>query len=239
MGGRARSHAPSSRSRRTKSGWRFFRRLLVALVAAVAAWLILSVALLFALRSVDPPFTIVHLQRRVEAFWEREPYFKRYRFVPLERISPHLRHAVIAAEDGRFYLHRGIDWEEIRKVWEQEIPRGRLRGVSTITQQLVKNLFLTTYPIRKPAEFVLAPAAERILSKERILELYLNVVEWGRGIYGAEAAARHYYGIPAARLDREQAARLAACLPAPRTRRPEKMDSLSAEILERMSRMGW
>lgn len=239
MAGRAGGRARSSRLRRTSGVWRFFRRLLVALVAAVAAWLILSVALLVALRSVDPPFTVVHLQRRVEAFWEREPYLKRYRFVPLERISPHLRHAVIAAEDGRFYLHRGIDWEEIRKVWEQEIPRGRLRGVSTITQQLVKNLFLTTYPIRKPAEFVLAPAAERILSKERILELYLNVVEWGRGIYGAEAAARHYYGIPAARLDREQAARLAACLPAPRTRRPEKMDSLSAEILERMSRMGW
>lgn len=239
MGGRARSHAPSGRLRRHNAGWRFFRRLLLALVAAVAAWLILSVALLVALRRVDPPFTIVHLQRRVEAFWKREPYLKRYRFVPLARISPHLRHAVIAAEDGRFYLHRGIDWEEIRKVWEQEIPRGRLRGVSTITQQLVKNLFLTTYPIRKPAEFLLAPAAERILSKDRILELYLNVVEWGPGIYGAEAAARHYYGIPAARLEREQAARLAACLPAPRTRRPEKMDSLSAEILERMSRMGW
>lgn len=240
MAGWARGHGPRQPVRRkVGAASRFIRLLLLTLLAAVAAWLLVSVALLIALRWVNPPFTVVHLQRRIEALREKEPYFRRYRFVPLERISPQLRHAVIAAEDGRFYLHRGIDWEEIRKVWEREIPRGRLRGVSTITQQLVKNLFLTTYPIRKPAEFVLAPAAERILSKERILELYLNVVEWGRGIYGAEAAARHYYGIPAARLNREQAARLAACLPAPRTRRPEKMDSLSAEILDRMSRMGW
>lgn len=240
MVGRARARAHRGRlPRRTGRISRLLRRLALALAVAVAAWLILSLALLVALRWVDPPFTIVHLQRRLEALWEQEPYSKRYRFVPLERISPHLRHAVIAAEDGRFYLHRGIDWEEIRKVWEQEIPRGRIRGVSTITQQLVKNLFLTTYPARKPAEFLLAPVAERILSKNRILELYLNVVEWGRGIYGAEAAARHYYGVPASRLSREQAARLAACLPAPRSRRPEKMDSLSAEILDRMSRMGW
>jgi monofunctional biosynthetic peptidoglycan transglycosylase len=240
MPGPVRGRLETSRPRRQeRSISRFLRRLILTLVAAAAAWLIASVALLVVLRWVDPPFTIVHLQRRIESLWEDQPYQKRYQFVRLEHISRHLAHAVIAAEDGRFYLHRGIDWEEIEKVWKQELPKGRIRGVSTITQQLVKNLFLTTYPIRKPAEFLLAPAAERILSKHRILELYLNIVEWGRGIYGAEAAARHYYGISAARLNREQAARLAACLPAPRTRHPEKMDRMSAEILERMTRMGW
>jgi monofunctional biosynthetic peptidoglycan transglycosylase len=230
-----------SRSRRAPhlTERRWGRRILAALLGCALAWLSFCLLALVALRWVDPPFTIVHLQRRLEALVRGERYHKRYTFVPLARISPHLQHAVIAAEDGRFYLHRGIDWEEMRKAWREEVPRGRIRGVSTITQQVVKNLFLTTYPVRKPVEFLLAPAAERILSKARLLELYLNIVEWGRGIYGAEEAARHYYRIPASRLSREQAARLAACLPAPRTRHPEKMDSYSAEILERMSRMGW
>lgn len=209
------------------------------LVVCVLAWLSLCLLLLLGLRWIDPPLTAVHVQRRLESLFEAGPYRKSYTFVPLSRISLHLQHAVIAAEDGRFYLHRGIDWDEIRKAWEEEVPRGRIRGVSTITQQLVKNLFLTTYSVRKPAEFVLAPAAERILPKQRILELYLNVIEWDRGVYGAEAAARHHYRIPAAKLSREQAARLAACLPAPRTRKPDRMDNYSAEILERMSRMGW
>lgn len=218
---------------------RWVRRILKGFAVCVAGWLLLCLLALVALRWVNPPFTIVHLQRRIEALVRGERYNKRYTFVPLARISPHLQHAVIAAEDGRFYLHHGIDWEEIRKAWKEEVPRGRIRGASTITQQVVKNLFLTTYPVRKPAEFLLAPVADRILSKARLLELYLNIVEWGRGIYGAEEAARHYYRTSAARLSREQAARLAACLPAPRSRRPEKMDSYSAEILERMSRMGW
>jgi len=126
-------------------------------------------------------------------------------------------------------------------VVEKEIERGRVRGASTITQQLVKNLFFTIHrsPVRKAAEFTLAPLAELLLSKERILELYLNVIEWGPGVYGAEAAARQYYGIPASRVGREQAARLAAVIPLPRRRKPARMDDYSAEILERMTRMGW
>jgi monofunctional biosynthetic peptidoglycan transglycosylase len=152
-----------------------------------------------------------------------------------------LQHAVIAAEDSRFYRHHGVDWEEMEKVVEEKLERGRLRGGSTISQQLLKNLFLTTYrnPLRKAVEFSMVYIEELILPKHRILELYLNVIEWGPGIYGAEAASRYYYRIPAARLNRDQAARLAACIPSPLTRRPAHMDDYSAEILARMQRMGW
>ena len=128
--------------------------------------------------------------------------------MPLNRISPDLQHAVISAEDGRFYQHHGIDWQEVQKVVDKDMDQGKLgRGGSTITQQLVKNLFLTTNRslIRKAVEFTLAPAAELVLPKRRILELYLNVIEWGPGIYGAEAAAQAWYNIPAAKVNREQA----------------------------------
>jgi len=197
---------------------------------------------LLALRWVDPPFTAVHLQRRVESFRAKGRYYKRYSFVPLRSISRELQHAVIAAEDGRFYQHLGIDWLELRKVTEEDFERGRVgRGASTITQQLVKNLFFTTHRsiLRKGIEVTLAPLAELILPKRRILEIYLNVIEWGPGVYGAEQASRYHYGIPASRLSREQAARLAACIPAPRTRKPHAMNTYSAEILSRMDMMGW
>ncbi|MGD0900967.1 MAG: transglycosylase domain-containing protein, partial [Thermoguttaceae bacterium] len=117
----------------------------------------------------------------------------------------------------------------------------RIRGGSTITQQLVKNLFFGTRRsyLRKGAEFTLVPVAEFVLGKQRILELYLNVVEWGPGIYGAEAASQHYYGTSARHLGREEAARLAAILPSPLKRRPERMDRYSALIEQRMSQMGW
>src|SRR5581483_2512716 len=147
-----------------------------------------------------------------------------------------------AAEDGRFYEHHGIDWKEVQQVIDQDRETGRLgRGASTITQQLVKNLLLTTNRslLRKGVEFTLAPAAELILTKHRILELYLNVIEWGPGIYGAEAAARTWYGIPAARLNREQSARLASLIPSPLRRKPARMNWYSGEILRRMSQRGW
>ena len=197
---------------------------------------------LAALRWVNPPTTAVQTQRRLESWFRRAPYRKRRTYVPLRLISPNLLHAVVAAEDGRFYQHHGIDWKEVQKVVDQDLDEGRLgRGGSTITQQLVKNLFFTTYRSlpRKAVEFTLAPAAELLLPKRRILELYLNVVEWGPGIYGAEAAAQAWYGIPASALTREQAARLAALLPAPLRRKPARMNTYSAEILKRMSQTGW
>jgi monofunctional glycosyltransferase len=217
---------------------RWLSRLLRAVLAAALALYGLAVLALFGLRWIDPPFTAVHAERRIEALAARAGYQKRYRFVPLERISRDLQRAVVAAEDDRFWQHRGFDWVEVRSAVEEEIADGRTRGASTITQQLVKNLFLTTWrsPLRKAAEVPLTVAAEPILGKRRILELYLNVVEWGPGVYGAEAAAQHHYGVPAARLSREQAARLAAVLPAPLRRRPERMDGSAARILERMAR---
>jgi monofunctional glycosyltransferase len=197
---------------------------------------------LAALRWANPPNTTVQLQRRVEAWLHHKPYHKRQSIVPLSRISPEFQHAVVAAEDGRFFEHHGIDWKEVDRLVDQDMEEGKLgRGGSTITQQLIKNLFLTTHRsvVWKGVEFTLAPLAERILSKQRILELYLNEIEWGPGVYGAEAAAQTWYGIPAARVNREQAARLAAVIPSPLRRKPERMNQYSAEILRRMNRTGW
>jgi monofunctional biosynthetic peptidoglycan transglycosylase len=185
---------------------------------------------------------MVQIQRRLEAMRRHRPYKKLYVFVPLRRIAPDLQHAVISAEDGRFRQHHGFDWVEMQKVLEDDIKRGRLgRGGSTITQQLVKNLFLTTERslIRKAAEFSVVPMMEALLRKDRILELYLNVIEWGSGIYGAQAAAEYYYHVPASAVNREQSARLAAIIPAPLKRKPERMNEYSEEILNRMARVGW
>jgi monofunctional biosynthetic peptidoglycan transglycosylase len=172
----------------------------------------------------------------------RKAYHKRYEWVALTSISPDLQHAVVAAEDARFYEHHGIDWKEVSKIAEESIIEGEVtRGGSTITQQLVKNLFLTTSrsPIRKAVEYALVPEAELLLPKQRILELYLNVIEWGPAVYGAQAAARFHYNTTAARLSREQATRLAAIIPAPTRRKPNRMDDYSDKILTRMCQMGW
>jgi monofunctional glycosyltransferase len=222
-----------------KGSLRCFVRWLV--IGVVLVWS-LAALILLAARWIDPPSTAVHIQRRWQAWIHHTPYHKRYKFIPLSQISPDLQHAVIAAEDARFYQHHGFDWHEIQIAAEDDFEGGRTRGASTITQQLVKNLFFGTgrSVLRKGAEVTLVPVAEIVLSKRRILEIYLNVVEWGPGIYGAESACRYYYEGTAARsIDRQQAARLAAILPAPLKRRPERMNSYSALILERMREMGW
>jgi monofunctional glycosyltransferase len=215
----------------------------------VAQWIVLGLASLWllaalaivAVRWINPPTTMVHMQRRFQAWIKQKQYTERYRFVPLKQISPDFQHAVIAAEDARFYQHHGFDWHEIQIAAEDDLDGGRSRGASTITQQLVKNLLFGTgrSVLRKGAEFTLVPVAELVLGKQRILELYLNVVEWGPGIYGAEAASRAYYGTSARSIGREQGARLATILPAPLKRRPERMNRYSGLILERMRQMGW
>jgi monofunctional glycosyltransferase len=203
-------------------------------------WLLLALLLLTA-RWVDPPTTAVQTQRRLQAWIHQTPYRKRYKFIPLNQISPNLQHAVVAAEDARFYQHHGFDWHEIQIAADEDWEGGRTRGASTITQQLIKNLFFGTGRsfLRKGVEFTLVPLAELFLGKQRILEIYLNVVEWGPGIYGAESACRYYDGTSARNVGREQAARLAAILPAPLKRRPDRMNNYSALILERMRQMGW
>jgi monofunctional biosynthetic peptidoglycan transglycosylase len=211
------------------------------LAISVASLWVLAALLLVVARWIDPPTTAVQTQRHLQAWIHNTPYRKRYDFVPLSQISPNLQHAVIAAEDGRFYQHHGFDWHEIQIAADEDWEGRRERGASTITQQLVKNLFFGTGRsiLRKGAEFTLVPLAELFLGKQRILELYLNVVEWGPGIYGADAASHYYDGTAARNTDRQQAARLAAILPAPLKRRPARMNHYSALILERMRQMGW
>ena len=197
--------------------------------------------ILGATRWIDPPTTAVHMQRRLQAWIHDTPYHERYEFVPLSQISPDFQHAVIAAEDARFYQHHGFDWRAIQVAAQDDMEGGRIRGGSTLTQQLVKNLFFGTGRslLRKGAEFTLVPVAELVLGKHRILELYLNVVEWGPGVYGAESSCRYWYRTSVRNIDRQQSARLAAILPLPLKRRPDRMNHYSEIILERMRQVGW
>jgi monofunctional biosynthetic peptidoglycan transglycosylase len=216
----------------------------------VLRWLLAGVAVYYAacalglvyLRFLPPLITMVQLQRAIESPFVKGPYSHRADWVELDSLPAHVGRAVIAAEDARFYHHHGFDWEELDAARRQAQRRNRPpRGASTITQQLVKNLFLTTHRsyVRKGIEFTLTPLAELILPKRRILELYLNVVEWGPGVYGVEAASRYHYEKPARRLTREQAARLAAILPAPRRRAPGRMGAYASVIQARMRAHGW
>ena len=206
----------------------------------VLLWLLAALTLA-ATRWIDPPTTAVHIERRAQAWMHHAPYRERYNFIPLNQISPDLQHAVIAAEDARFYQHHGFDWHQIQIAAEDDLEGERTRGASTLTQQLVKNLFFGTGRsfLRKGVEATLVPVAEIFLGKRRILEIYLNVVEWGPGIYGAESACRYYDETSARNIGRQQSARLAAILPNPLKRRPERMNSYSAIILRRMAQMGW
>jgi monofunctional biosynthetic peptidoglycan transglycosylase len=166
-----------------------------------------------------PATTALVERRRAEALTRNRPFRTSLRPVELDRISPRLAEAVLLAEDASFFGHGGFDWQEIRSAAEQNLRAGRtVRGASTLTQQLAKNLWLTPERtwLRKGREALLALKLERTLSKRRILALYLNVVEWGDGVFGAEAAARRWFGVPAADLSAAQAATLAAMLPAPR-----------------------
>lgn len=143
----------------------------------------------------------------------------RYKWVSLKKISPYLRQAVVLAEDDRFFEHSGYDWEAIKKAAKVDWKKKKfVKGASTITQQLAKNLYLSPSknPLRKIKEFFIALKLERELPKERILEIYLNVIEWGNGIYGAESAAKHYFKTSAADLGKHEAAFLGAIIPKPR-----------------------
>lgn len=225
----------------TRSSTSLIRRIGIGVLLLVVSLWSFAVLILVAARWIDPPTTAVHIQRHFQSWIHDKPYRESYKFVPLRQISPALQHAVIAAEDTHFYQHHGFDWHEIQIAAQEDLEGERTRGASTITQQVVKNLFFGTGRsiLRKGAEATLVPVAEFVLGKRRILEIYLNVVEWGPGIYGAEAACRYYDQTTARNIGREQAARLAAILPAPLKRRPERMNSYSAIILGRMAQMGW
>lgn len=200
------------------------------------AYYVLCVLLLVAYRWVSPPTTGVRIQRRLEGTPARE-----HHRVALTAMSKHAPRAVVVAEDGRFWKHWGYDLEEMQDASLSAVGGGRMRGASTITQQLVKNLFgcACRNPIRKVYDLTLTPAAEIILGKHRILELYLNEVEWGDGIYGIDAAARAGYGVGADRLTRTQSAGLAALLPNPRRRTLANTGAYRREIIRRMRYRGW
>ncbi|RJG05109.1 monofunctional biosynthetic peptidoglycan transglycosylase [Noviherbaspirillum cavernae] len=166
------------------------------------------------------PNTTSFMRQQLSALQERNPDAKlKHKWVPYNRISNNLKRAIIAAEDSHFSEHEGIDWEAMQKAYEKNTKKGKvIAGGSTITQQLAKNLFLSgerSY-LRKAQEGVITYMLEFWMDKERIFEIYLNVVEWGNGVFGAEAAAQHYYGVSAAQLSASQAARLAVMLPKPR-----------------------
>ena len=199
--------------------WRFvWRLILLALIALTLLqfWFFACVWYW----TVYNPETTQFMRTRLEKLRETKPDAKlMYAFVPYERISPHLKRAIVVAEDARFVEHEGFDWDAIDKALEKNRERGKVvAGASTISQQLAKNLFLSPSrtPWRKGQEAIITVMIERTMDKRRILEVYLNVIEWGEGVFGAEAAARHYFGTGAASLGPEASARLAAMVPNPR-----------------------
>jgi len=198
------------------------------------------IPLVLALRVFEPPTTTMMLARTIERFLQaKRPFYPRRQPVPMARISPHLRHAVLAAEDDRFYLHSGFDFQEIARALDDHDRGKPLRGASTISQQTAKNLFLWQGRsfLRKGLEAYLTVILEILLPKDRILEIYLNLAEWGDGIFGAEAAAHAYFAKPAAALWRDEAARMAAVLPNPREWEPHDAVARrrARHILERMA----
>jgi len=205
------------RARRSLTRW-----FVIALACAVGIVLLLHAyyAAMILWYADHAPRETAFMAQRLSELREKNPRARlSYQFVPYGRISPALKRAMIAAEDAKFVDHEGFDWDGIALALEKNERRGRIvAGGSTITQQLAKNLFLspTRSYWRKAEEAVITVMLENLLDKQRIFELYLNVIEWGNGIFGAEAAARRYFGIPAAQLSAEQAARLAAMAPNPR-----------------------
>jgi monofunctional biosynthetic peptidoglycan transglycosylase len=199
-----------------KRGWLW--RTLMGLAWALAGFLVLCVLVVLLFRFAPVPVSGLMVQRRIESWSGAKPYVSRHRWVPLEEISPNLGAAVIAAEDQNFTEHFGFDWQAIEKAVQHNEHSRRKRGASTLSQQTAKNLFLWNSRswTRKGLEAWFTLLIEADWPKRRILEVYLNIVEFGDGIYGAEAAARTYFGKPAARLTPAEAALLAAVLPNPR-----------------------
>jgi len=194
-----------------------------ALVFAAVGYTYLTIPDVRPLATTNPKTTAFMELRARESERAGTPFRFDQRWVPYSRISPNLRRAVLAAEDGAFWQHEGIDVEQIRLAVQQALDKGIVpRGASTLTQQLAKNLYLSPSrdPFRKLRELVITRRLEAALSKQRIFEIYLNVVEWGDGVWGAEAAARHYFGVPASALSRQQAALLAGALINPRRYNP-------------------
>ncbi len=206
-----------------RSWFRIATGVMMALLCAIILYQLWMFSLVVWYAYQNPSSSAV-MREELSRLRETDPDVKlKYEWVPYDKISTSLKRAVIASEDSNFTEHDGIEWDAIRKAWEynkrqEEAGRQKMRGGSTITQQLAKNLFLSSSRsyLRKGQELVLTFMIEHVMPKERILELYLNVAEWGVGVFGAQAAARHYFNTNAANLSASQSARLAAMLPNPR-----------------------
>ncbi len=248
--------------------WRWTKILFLILIGSLVVWLLYELVTfpsISRLRTDDPTTTSMIENRISEAATEgREP--RKYMiWMPIEQISPNLQRAVLAGEDSRFFVHNGFDWEAIQKTWDEAVKEGEKeakeegdydpndwippmpsfkRGASTVTQQLAKNLYLSEDRnfLRKGREALYTYFLERDLSKKRILELYLNVIEWGDGVYGAEAASRVYFKKSASNLTREEAAYLAAMIPSPLNvfnpaKNPKRVKRRQRVILKYMNSM--
>ncbi len=209
-------------TRRSGIAWVVWRVIAWLLTAAITVVLLLQFwffAHILWWRDHNPDSTSF-MREQLSRLREKDPSARlQHAWVSYDQIAPSLKRAVIAAEDANFTEHDGVDWDAIERAYDQNLTRGRIvRGGSTITMQLAKNLFLSgdrSY-VRKAQELAITYMLESMMSKDRILEIYLNVAEWGNGVFGCEAAARHYYGTGAGRLSAPQSARLAAMLPRPR-----------------------
>lgn len=217
--------------------WRVLWRTLLGFVVC-------SLVLVLLLRVVPVFGSMVMVERKVQSWVAGESLDIRHQWQPWQRLSDHAKLAVIAAEDQRFPMHHGFDFAEMRRAWEASRNGGRLRGASTISQQTAKNLFLWTGRswVRKGLEAWFTLLIEALWPKQRILEVYLNIVEWDSGVFGLEAASRHYFGVAADQLSEAQASRLAAILPDPRGRdaaRPgPQVERRSAWIRQQMRNLG-
>ena len=204
---------------RSALAFRYFKRGLLILIGIVLAWQLWLFGWVLWWNWVNPSETSF-MEIRMDELHEKKPDAQmKHQWVPYSKISNHLKRAVIASEDAKFVDHEGFDWEGIQKAIEKNQKKGKVvAGGSTITQQLAKNLFLSPRKsmLRKVEEAAITVMIEVVWKKQRILEVYLNVIEWGNGVFGAEAAAKHYYGITADRLGPEQAAKLAGMVPNPR-----------------------
>jgi len=232
-----------------KSGRATFGKVILVLLAA---FLIVEAAMLpfpwtvASLRTGNPGSTAIMRERMKQAETGHEAYRIHRVYVPLSRISDYFVHAVIVGEDGTFFEHHGVDWYEVRQSLEKNWEEKKIvRGSSTITMQLAKNLWFSTGrdPLTKLNEIIAAYMLEHYLAKDRILELYLNEIEFGRGVFGVEAASRAYFGKPASQLSRDEAARLVAIIPSPIKHSPNSDSKFVSQrfstILIRMEARGW
>lgn len=219
-------------------------RFLALLVKCALSIVLLSLGLVLILRFVRPPFSALMIERRLGVGRGEEPYSAHYVWVPFDRIAPAMAVAVIASEDQNFLRHYGFDWGAIQKAVDTNERGGRVHGASTLTQQTAKNLFL--WPgrdwLRKGFEAYATVLLETCWPKRRILETYLNIVEFGDGVFGVESASQRYFHKPAARLSAEEAALLAAVLPDPHRLKAGAPSAYVRErqqwILQQMSQVG-